>query len=73
MGEPAFDIDQLGPDERLRLIEQLWESLCEHPEAVPVTAAQRAELDRRLDELDAGTAEAVPWDEVRRRIQDRLE
>lgn len=49
MGVPAIDIDKLAPDERLRLIEQLWESLREHPEAVPVTAAQPAELDRRLD------------------------
>jgi putative addiction module component (TIGR02574 family) len=68
----ALDIDKLAPDERLRLIEQLWESLREHPEAVPVTAAQRAELDRRLNELDAGEAEAVSWHEVKRRIQSRL-
>lgn len=73
MGVPAIDIDQLDPEERLRLIEKLWESLCEHLEVVPVTAAQRSELDRRLDELDSGMAEAVPWDEVRRHIQDGLE
>ncbi|MBN2205331.1 MAG: addiction module protein [Thermoleophilia bacterium] len=73
MGVPAIDIDKLAPDERLRLIEQLWESLREHPEAVPVTAAQRAELDRRLDELEAGEAEPVSRDEVKRRIRTRLE
>ena len=73
--EPAAapGIDKLAPDERLRLIERLWESLREHPEAVPLTAAQRAELDRRLDELDSGDAEAMSWDEVKRRIQSRLE
>jgi putative addiction module component (TIGR02574 family) len=73
MGVPAIDIDRLGPDERLRLIEKLRESLCEHPEAAPVTAAQRAELDRRLDELDSGKAEAVPWHEVRPRIRGRID
>jgi putative addiction module component (TIGR02574 family) len=73
MGVPAIDIDKLAPDERLHLIEQLWESLREHPESVPVTAAQLAELDRRLDELDSGEAEAVSWDEVKRRIRTSLE
>lgn len=72
-GAPAIDIDKLAPDERLHLIEQLWESLRVRPESVPVTAAQLAELDRRLDELDSGEAEAVSWSEVRRRIQSRQE
>jgi putative addiction module component (TIGR02574 family) len=71
MSSPAIDIESLSPDERLRLIEALWESLRKRPEALPLTPAQREELDRRLDELDRGEGESIPWDEVKRRLRDR--
>ncbi len=68
MGTPAIDIEKLAPAERLQLISDLWESLRAVPESVPLTPAQRAELDRRLDELDEGDVSLVPWDEVKRRL-----
>jgi len=70
---PAIDIEKLAPEERLQLIEDLWESLRSQPETVRLTSAQQAELDRRLDELDRGEAQVISWDEVKRRIRSRLE
>lgn len=67
----AIDIARLSPDERLELIEELWESLSDTPENVPVTGLQRAELDRRLDELDRDGPVGIPWDEVYSRIRSR--
>ena len=49
MANAAFDIDRLTPAERLDLIERLWDSFS--GEDVPVTEAQREELERRLDAL----------------------
>ncbi len=69
MGTPAIDIDKLAPEERLRLIGDLWESLRAEPESVRLTPAQRAELDRRLDALDRGTADVMTWDEAKRRLR----
>ncbi len=48
----AIDITRLSPAERLELLEQLWDSLSATPNALPLTEAQREELDRRLDDLD---------------------
>jgi putative addiction module component (TIGR02574 family) len=73
MNSPAIDIERMSPEERLRLIEVLWESLRTKPEALPLTEAQRQELDRRLDELDRGETETIPWEEVKRRLRDRSE
>jgi putative addiction module component (TIGR02574 family) len=39
---------ELPVEERIKLIEDLWHSLAEDRKALPVTPAQRAELDRRL-------------------------
>ena len=41
MGAPAIDIAKLTPDERLRLIDELWESLRATPEAVRLTPQQK--------------------------------
>ena len=72
MNEANIDIDRLDVDQRLRLIERIWESLSNDPAAVPMTPAQRAELDRRLDELEQGDAAGIPWDEVLENIRRRM-
>ena len=68
---PAIDIATLTPAERLRLIDDLWQSLTSAPEGVPLTPLQRDELDRRLDELDNGDIALLPWDEVKRQLRAR--
>jgi len=67
----GFDIAALTPEERLSLLEELWDSLVATPDAVPLTDAQRAELDRRLDELDAEGPIGLPWDGVLDRMRSR--
>jgi putative addiction module component (TIGR02574 family) len=52
MNRRGVDIAALTPEERLSLLEQLWDSLTTTPEAIPLTEAQREELDRRLDDLE---------------------
>jgi putative addiction module component (TIGR02574 family) len=68
MSMPAIDIDAMEPDERLRLIGDLWDSLSENPEDVSLTPAQRTELDRRLDRLESGKAKLVSWEELKARL-----
>jgi len=69
MSKPALNIGDLSPEERLRLIEELWDSLNEKPGAVPLTNAQREELDRRLDDLERSGHEGIPWAQVLQQIR----
>ena len=71
MSKPALDITALTPEERLSLLEQLWDSLAARPEAVPLTQAQHEELDRRLDDLEREGPVGIPWEEVLSRIRSR--
>lgn len=64
MSHPQIDIANLTSEEKLDLIERLWESLSSRREEVPLTEAQRVELDRRLDEMERGEVEGIPWEEV---------
>ena len=72
MSKPGLNIDDLTPEERLRLIEELWDSLNETPGTVPLTNTQREELDRRLDDLERSGPEVIPWDQVLQQIRSRV-
>jgi len=71
MSKPAINIDDLNPEERLRMIEELWDSLSDQPGSVPLTDAQRQELDRRLDDLERSGPEGIPWEKVLEQIRAR--
>lgn len=64
-----IDIEALSRDEKLALLDRLWESLSQAPDGLPLTEAQRRELDRRLDELDAGDTSGIPWEQVLEQIR----
>jgi putative addiction module component (TIGR02574 family) len=57
------DIAKLSTAERLSLISELWDSVA--AEDVPLTQAQRDELDRRLSTFEADAAQAVSWETVK--------
>ena len=63
-------IAHLTIEQRLELIEALWDSLDQSE--VPITPAQGAELDRRMEDFDQSAALAEPWDVVRKRIEQNL-
>jgi putative addiction module component (TIGR02574 family) len=69
MSLPAIDLEHLTTEERLDLIERIWDSLGAAASSIPLTPPQRDELDRRLDDLDRDGPTGTPWDEAIRRIR----
>jgi putative addiction module component (TIGR02574 family) len=65
------DVSHLSVAERIQLVEELWDSIAETPDAVPVTQAQRDELDQRLASYAAAPSEGKDWEQVKRAIQQR--
>jgi putative addiction module component (TIGR02574 family) len=63
---------QLPLDERIKLVEDLWDSIAADQQALPLTPEQRAELDRRLDAYEANRDPCRPADEVIADIRRRL-
>jgi putative addiction module component (TIGR02574 family) len=61
----------LGDADRAEIAGALLRSL-EPSEDSGVEAAWRAEVQRRVAELDSGQAETVAWDEVRDQLMARL-
>jgi putative addiction module component (TIGR02574 family) len=56
---------ELSPDERKRLGIRLLESDEAEDDPLEVEAAWAKEIERRVAEIDAGTAELLDWQEVR--------
>ena len=68
----AIDVQRLSRDERLDLIERLWESLSEEERnSLPLTSDQDQELDRRLDALEKDGPVGLSPDELRQRLRSR--
>ncbi len=65
------EIETMTVEERLSLLERVWDSLSASPEEIPLTDAQREELDRRIDDLEREGPTGIPWEEVLDRIRNR--
>ena len=65
------DAAELPARDRATLAGLLIESLEADTES-DVEAAWSDEIKRRVADLDAGTVETIPWEEVRRRLLERL-
>lgn len=63
---------KLPLSERLRLVEDLWDSIAADQNALPLTAAQQAELDRRLDAYEADKYAGRPAGDVIAEIRKKL-
>ena len=59
------EILKLSVPDRIELVEAIWDSIVDNPGALPVTEAQRHELDRRLAEHRASPQAGQTWEEVR--------
>ena len=68
---PNFNVDQLNPSQKLELIAQLWDSLPNTTEAIPIPEWHKLALEQRLAAADADPDAARPWDEIKRRLRDR--
>jgi putative addiction module component (TIGR02574 family) len=71
MNSDAISVFDLSPSEKLQLVEDLWDDLASTPDAIPVHAWHKEELDRRKANLFKNPASGLLWEEVRRRVQSR--
>jgi putative addiction module component (TIGR02574 family) len=74
MGDPAFDYRRLPVPERLKLMDDIWDSIAQDATAqtLPVSDADKALLDQRLAELEQNPDAGADWPDVRARILSRF-
>lgn len=68
----SLGIDRLGVEERLALVEEIWDSIAADSTAIPLTDSQRLELERRIAEDAADPAATRSWAEIKAATLNRL-
>lgn len=66
------DIKKLSVAERIRIIEDIWDSISTSGEELPITDEQKKELDLRLEAHKNNPENGKSWEEVRDNICSNL-
>ena len=59
------ELKKLSIDERILIVEELWDSIAAEHSQVKITAEQRDELDTRIADYNSSPDEGYSWDEVK--------
>jgi len=62
------DIAQLSVAERIQLVEDIWDTIAAHPEALRVSGELGMGLDRRVEDYRQDPNCGSSWDDARARI-----
>jgi putative addiction module component (TIGR02574 family) len=62
-------IKRLSIPERVQLVQDIWNTLQPTVEQLPLTEEQKAVIDRRLEEHRRDPSSAVPWEQVKARLE----
>jgi putative addiction module component (TIGR02574 family) len=65
------EIRRLSVDERIRLVQDIWDGIAADTEPPPLTDEQRSEVARRIAEHERGASRAIPWDEALATLRER--
>ena len=68
----SLGIDRLPRDQRLALVQEIWETIAAESDEPLLTESQRQELERRVAEDDAAPDQVIPWEQVKAETLARL-
>jgi putative addiction module component (TIGR02574 family) len=65
----SLGIDKLTVAQRILLVEEIWDSIEEEGAELPLTSAQKQDLERRLAAYEANPKAGSSWPEVKARLR----
>ena len=57
-------IDRLSVDERIQLVQEIWDSIADQVARAPLSDALRQELERRVADHEANPGDVIPWEQI---------
>ena len=61
----GLGIDRLSVDERIELVQAIWDSITPEPHPPFISEVQRRELDARMERHHADPTDVVPWEQIK--------
>jgi putative addiction module component (TIGR02574 family) len=68
----SLGIDRLSREQRIELVQEIWDTIAAESLPATLTEAERLELQRRVDEDNASPDDVVPWEQVKAQTLGRL-
>jgi len=73
MQKPTLEeLRTLSVEDRLQLLEDVWTSLDEEHEQLPIPKWHEEELDRRLKDIDENGSQGMEWNEFYKGLREKL-
>ena len=69
--ELTEEIAQLSVEERIELIGNIWDTVVDSPEEIPMTQEECEELDRRIEEFEKSPKEGIRWQDLKAILRNR--
>ena len=69
----SLGIDRMSVDDRVALVQAIWDSIAPEAANSSLTEAQKAEVDRRLAAHQANPSAAIPWEQIEAKALARLQ
>lgn len=68
MSVQVAEILQLSVSERIQIVADIWDSIAALPDSLPVSEAERRELDKRLKSYAENPDEGIEWNKLREKL-----
>ena len=63
------EIELLSVDERIDLVQAIWDGIAAETESLELTEGEKQALDRRIADLDEQPANVRTWEEIKARVR----
>jgi putative addiction module component (TIGR02574 family) len=64
-------IDRLSIADRIVLVQEIWDSIADNPQEVPLSEEMKQVLDRRIAALEANPNDVLTWEDIKAHIRRR--
>jgi putative addiction module component (TIGR02574 family) len=62
------EILQLSVAERVQIVEDIWDSIGNTPEELPLSEAEKLELNKRLESYRQNPNEGIEWETLKKNL-----
>ncbi len=68
MNTQVAEIFELSVAERIQIVEDIWDSINNAPGELPLSEAEKSELDKRLESYRQNQNEGIEWETLKKNL-----
>ena len=68
MNTRVAEILELSVAEKIQIVEDIWDSISNSPEELPLSEKEKTELDKRLADYEQNPGDGIEWETLKKNI-----